>query len=65
MESDLALDVTGAEQVFAEADVGVSREVAAEVTERPRAGPPVSTSLRPSLATTATREYRCRATTGT
>jgi len=31
---DLALDVAGAEQVFAEAHVGVSREVAAEVAGR-------------------------------
>ena len=36
---DLALDVAGAEQIFAEADVGVSREVAAAVTERTEGWP--------------------------
>jgi LuxR family maltose regulon positive regulatory protein len=36
---DLALDVAGAQQVFAEADVGVSREAAAEVTERTEGWP--------------------------
>ncbi|WP_322938391.1 LuxR C-terminal-related transcriptional regulator [Nocardioides bizhenqiangii] len=36
---DLALDVVGAEQVFAEADVEVSREVATEVTGRTEGWP--------------------------
>jgi LuxR family maltose regulon positive regulatory protein len=36
---DLALDVAGAQHVFAEADVGVSRELAAEVTERTEGWP--------------------------
>ena len=36
---DLALDVAGAEQVFAEAHVGVTREAAAEVTERTEGWP--------------------------
>jgi LuxR family maltose regulon positive regulatory protein len=37
--SDLALDVTGAEQVFTNAHVGVSHELAAEVTERTEGWP--------------------------
>jgi LuxR family transcriptional regulator, maltose regulon positive regulatory protein len=37
--SELALDTAGAEQIFAAADVDVSREVAAEVTERTEGWP--------------------------
>ncbi len=37
--SDLALDATGAEQIFAEASVGLSHEVASEMTERTEGWP--------------------------
>ena len=39
MASDLALDADGAEQIFAQAHVSVSREEAAAVTERTEGWP--------------------------
>jgi LuxR family transcriptional regulator, maltose regulon positive regulatory protein len=47
--ADLALDVAGAEQVFAQADVGISHEVAAAVTERTE-GWPVGLHLAAEIA---------------
>jgi LuxR family maltose regulon positive regulatory protein len=46
LASDLALDAAGAAQIFSEAHVGLTPELAAAVTERTRAGRSASTSRR-------------------